>query len=148
MTQMTFKNKWKKHLVLLPGFTNRWALAWEHAPDCNLIEDAGPQSKEWPSRLHILTYSRIHDNTTGLCHWIFDWQTSKCQPLPLRYTVQAFCILMSETSVASVYKNAHTESISSISGSQVTHTFWWSVCICFYFDLNWHHAWLSARSFT
>lgn len=53
---------------LLPGFTftNRWALAWEHAPGCYLNEDAGPlqtaQSKEWPSRLHIFTYSRIHDN--------------------------------------------------------------------------------------
>lgn len=128
-------------------FTNRWALAWEHAPDFNLIEDAGAQSKEWPSRLHILTYSRIHDNTTGLCHWIFDWQMSKCQPLPPRYTVQTFRILMSETTLQSLKKGTQTVSSASRGHRSCTH-FSMSVCMCFYFGLNWHHAWLSARSFT
>lgn len=58
--------KGKNHLIsyyLVLHFINRWALAWEHAPGCYLNEDAGPlQSKERPSRLHIFTYSRIHDN--------------------------------------------------------------------------------------
>lgn len=61
--------KGKNHLIsyyLVLHFINRWALAWEHAPGCYLNEDAEPLqtalSKEWPSRLHSFTYSRIHDN--------------------------------------------------------------------------------------
>ncbi len=79
--------KGKNHLIsyhLVLHFTNRWALAWEHAPGCYLNEDAGPlQSKEWPSRLHILpsavsmtTKSHAHYWPLLLNIWLTDVQMS------------------------------------------------------------------------
>ncbi len=79
--------KGKNHLIsyhLVLHFTNRWALAWEHAPGCYLNEDAGPlQSKEWPSRLHILpsavsmtTKSHAHYRPLLLNIWLTDVQMS------------------------------------------------------------------------
>lgn len=150
-TLISNRNKWHSKTSLFANWLQidgRWH--GNMAPDRILIEDAGPQSKERPSRLHILTYSRIHDNTTGLCHWIFDWQMSKCHPLPVRYTVRTFCILMCGTSIIVFNARTHAGTVSAASQGHAGHAhfFGMSVCICFYFFLNWHHAWLSARSFT
>lgn len=145
---------------LLPGFTftNRWALAWEHAPGCYLNEDAGPlqtaQSKEWPSRLHIFTYSRIHDNKVpyplsgSAIEYLIDRCPNVNHSLSGKYS-RHFAFSFFSFFFADILSFACTHCICSLTGSQVMHIFLaWVFACAFTSCLNWHQLWLPARCFT